>query len=78
MAHFIWNAVGALILNEGSLADDYPHVLCTVFVGNDILSGGACKIEGSIVVLIVNVVFIALFMVLIKHRANESEELLGR
>lgn len=44
-----------------SLADDYPNLFVTTFTGNDILSGGVCKIEGSFIVLIVNVVLIALF-----------------
>lgn len=60
MAHFIWNAVGALILHGVALADDYPHVFHTVFEGNDILSGGICKIEGSIFILIINILFIVI------------------
>lgn len=68
MAHFIWNAVGALILNGVALADDYPHVFNTVFTGNDILSGRICKIEGSIFVLVVNI----LFMIIIFFRFHKK------
>ena len=57
--HFLWNGIGALILSGVSLADDYPSLLITSFSGNEILSGGACKIEGSIFVLIVNIGLIA-------------------
>ena len=57
--HFLWNGIGALILGGVSLADDYPSLLITSFSGNEILSGGACKIEGSIFVLIVNIGLIA-------------------
>ncbi len=57
--HFLWNGIGALILSGVSLADDYPTLLITSFSGNEILSGGACKIEGSIFVLIVNIGLIA-------------------
>lgn len=59
--HFLWNGIGALVLGGVSLADDYPNLFVTTFTGNDILSGGVCKIEGSFIVLIVNVVLIALF-----------------
>lgn len=62
--HFLWNGIGALILGGVSLADDYPNLLITTFTGNEILSGGVCKIEGSIIVLFVNVILIALFMFL--------------
>lgn len=63
LAHFIWNAVGALVLNGVSLAEDYPNILNTVFVGNEILTGGACKIEGSIIVLMVNIFLITAFII---------------
>ena len=54
IAHYLWNAVGSLVFNGVLLADDYPHILNAVFVGNDIISGGVCRIEGSILVLIEN------------------------
>lgn len=62
--HFLWNGIGALVLGGVSLADDYPHVFITSFAGNKIISGGVCKIEGSIIVLLVNVILIAIFMFL--------------
>ncbi len=65
MMHFIWNGIGALVLGGVSLADDYPKLLITTFDGNEILSGGACMIEGSILVLFVNVILIAVFGVFI-------------
>lgn len=46
--YFLWNGIGALVLGGVSLADDYPNLLITTFTGNEILSGGVCKIEGSI------------------------------
>ncbi len=64
--HFIWNGIGALVLGGVSLADDYPHLLNMTFSGSDILSGGECKIEGSIVVLAVNVILLAVFIELQK------------
>lgn len=62
--HFLWNGIGALVLGGVSLADDYPNLLITAFTGNAILSGGVCKIEGSIIVLFVNLILITLFMFL--------------
>lgn len=53
--HSIWNIFGAIILGGVSLADDYPHLLKTTFSGNPLFSGGTCKIEGSIIVLILNI-----------------------
>ncbi len=46
--HFLWNGISALVLGGVSLADDYPNLLITTFPGNEILSGGVCKIEGSL------------------------------
>ena len=65
--HLLWNGIGALVLGGVSLADDYPNLLITTFTGNEILSGGACKIEGSIIVLFVNVILIVLFVFLKKQ-----------
>lgn len=61
MMHFIWNSVGGIILGSVSLADDYPHLYQTILTGNDLLSGGVLKMEGSLIVLLVNVLFIVYF-----------------
>ncbi|OON97979.1 MAG: CAAX protease [Epulopiscium sp. Nele67-Bin005] len=68
IAHAFWNIVGALILGSVSLADDYPNLFDTQFVGNEIISGGNLKFEGSIIVLIINVFFIIFFLHL--HKKN--------
>lgn len=70
--HFLWNGIGALVLGGVSLADDYPNLFITTFTGNEMLSGGVCKIEGSIIVLFVNVGLTALFMFL-KNKQGEEE-----
>lgn len=62
--HFLWNGIGALVLGGVSLADDYPSLLITSFTGNEMLSGGPCGMEGSVVVLAVNVIFIVFFYTL--------------
>ena len=66
--HSIWNSIGAIIIGGVSLAEDYPHLLNVIFSGNDILSGGACKIEGSVIVLAVNILMIFVFILLRKKR----------
>ena len=63
-----WNVVGALVLGGVSLAEDYPHLLVTSFSGAPLLSGGACKIEGRLIVLLVNVSLMAVFAVLRRKR----------
>lgn len=62
--HAIWNGVGSIILGGVSLAEDYPHLVNITFNGNDVLSGGSCRIEGSIVVLVINILMICVFLIL--------------
>ena len=64
--HFLWNGVGAIILGGVSLAEDYPHLIS----GNSILSGGGCKIEGSIIVLLMNLIFIVGFIMANKKKGK--------
>ena len=54
-AHSIWNIFGAIILGGVCLADDYPSICTLVPSSNMLLSGGALKVEASIVVLLVNI-----------------------
>lgn len=61
LMHFLWNCVGAVILGGVSLAGDYPNVLSLSFSGSEILSGGMCKMEGSVVVFVVNVMLTVFF-----------------
>lgn len=72
--HSIWNIFGAIILGGVSLADDYPHLLNTTFSGNQLLSGGACKIEGSIIVLILNIGLLVMFTILAKHKKETTKK----
>jgi hypothetical protein len=71
--HFLWNGIGALILGGVSLADDYPSLLITTFTGNELLSGGVCGIEGSVIVFIVNLVLAALFIFLNIRKKSEPK-----
>ena len=78
MLHFVWNCAGSIVLGAVSLADDYPKLLNISFGGSNIVSGGSCKLEGSIVVLAANIIFIAVFAFLLykKHRSvgNKPEK----
>lgn len=66
--HFLWNSVGAIILGGVSLAEDYPHLFNMTFDGNQLLSGGIYKIEGSVVVFVLNVLMIIGFIVAKKKK----------
>ena len=75
MAHAIWNIIGALILGGVSLADDYPSILTMTASANKLLSGGAYKIEASIVVTILNVILIGIFYIRYrKAKCIEAQE----
>lgn len=67
IAHFIWNTIGAIIFGGVSLASDYPHLLNSTFQGKPFISGGNFKIEGSIIVLVVNLFLITTLFILIKR-----------
>lgn len=66
--HFLWNSIGAIILGGVSLAEDYPHVYNMVISGNELLSGGIYRIEGSGVVLVLNLLMIVGFVIAKKKR----------
>lgn len=70
LVHFVWNAVGAIVLGGVSLASDYPKLLNAVFEGNSILSGGVYRLEGSVVTLAANLALAALFGWLMRRRAH--------
>ena len=66
--HFLWNCIGGILLGGVSLAEDYPQLCLTEFTGPVLLSGGAPKMEGSIVVFLLNLLLIAVFAALLKKR----------
>ena len=68
IVHFLWNSVGAIILGGVSLAEDYPHLFNMTFGGNQLLSGGIYKIEGSVVVFVLNVIMIIGFIMAKKKK----------
>ncbi|QHA35395.1 CPBP family intramembrane metalloprotease [Rossellomorea marisflavi] len=58
IAHFIWNAVGGLVTGTVSLAEDYPSLWNWTVSGSPLQSGGIAKLEGSIIVLVLNLFLI--------------------
>ncbi|WP_440896659.1 CPBP family intramembrane glutamic endopeptidase [Amphibacillus sp. Q70] len=72
MAHFIWNTIGAIILGGVSLADDYPKLFNSTFQGNSLISGGTYKIEGSVIVLVANLILIIILFILNKRRSRSK------
>lgn len=72
MAHAIWNIVGGIVLGGVSLADDYPSLYSMTPSDNVILSGGTCKIEGSVVVLVVNIALMLIFLRSARKRQNKD------
>lgn len=70
LMHFLWNGAGAVILGGVSLAEDYPHLFNAIFSGSALLSGGIYKIEGSIIVLFVNIALTGIFIFLIKRQKD--------
>lgn len=73
LIHFLWNSIGGIFLGGVSLADDYPHMIDLTMHGNAWLSGGAFKIEGSLVVLGLNAVFFAAFALLAWRKQRSCE-----
>ncbi|WP_243122859.1 CPBP family glutamic-type intramembrane protease [Haloimpatiens lingqiaonensis] len=67
IVHFIWNAVGCLYLGGVSLADDYPNLWNCTFTGSKLITGGIAKIEGSIIVLAMNIIMIIIVGVMISR-----------
>lgn len=69
--HLIWNVMGGLIFGVVSLADDYPELYNLRVTGNPIISGGSVGMEGSVFVLIVNTIMIAIFYSLYMKRNDQ-------
>ncbi|MDR1028137.1 MAG: CPBP family intramembrane metalloprotease [Clostridiales Family XIII bacterium] len=63
--HFIWNAVGGLVIGGVLLGDNYPSIWTEALSGIDLISGGNLRFEGSGLALLVTVVLIDLAVILI-------------
>lgn len=72
MAHFIWNSVGGIVFGVVNIPDDYPNLLNSSLTGNALISGGSADLEGSIAVLVMNILLIALMSYLLKKRSKQK------
>lgn len=66
IAHFVWNLLGKLldvISSSIFLPDDYPSMITASVSGDTILSGGVLKLDGSIIIFTLNLLFIG-FLIL--------------
>lgn len=70
--HFIWNCFGGIIFGTVSLADDYPHLYNIKITGNQLISGGSFKMEGSIFVFIINMIMIMIVYYLYKKKVTSK------
>lgn len=61
VTYYIWLCVGGLIMHMVNLPADYPHMMTPIFTGSILLSGGAARLEGSLITLVINVMFIFSF-----------------
>ncbi len=71
-AHFIYNAASSFVLGSFSLSDEYPALFNTASAVNKYFSGGDLKLEGSAVMLLMNIALCAFFIVRLKKRQKQS------
>lgn len=72
MAHAVWNIIGGIILGGVSLADDYPKLFIMEAAGNPVISGGDYMLEGSIVVLFLNISLFIFFWKKLGERTGKK------
>lgn len=67
LMHFSWNTIGRLF-GIVSLADDYPSMFNVKISGTNLLAGGDVGLEGSIIVLIINIIMILTLLYCLKYK----------
>lgn len=67
-ARFFYNVLSAFMLGSFSVSEAYPVLLKTAFSGNKYLSGGAMKLEGSVIMLLANALLCTFFIIGLKKR----------
>lgn len=70
-AHFFYNLVSSLVLGSLTVSKDYPVLLNILWSGNKYLSGGDNKIEGSIILLAINLALCAYFIIKLRKRKSK-------
>lgn len=74
IVHFLWNGIGGIVFGIVHLDGDYPNLWNNVMLGNDLISGGSTKLDGSIIVLLVNVLLIAFMIFKLKRTYTISHQ----
>ncbi len=73
--YYIWICVGGMILGLVNLPADYPCMLEPSFSGSVLLTGGAARAEGSLITLIINLMFcFSFYSMWVKKYQAEHEE----
>ncbi len=72
IAHFVWNLFGGIVFGVVVLADDYPSYMHSITTGLPAVSGGSAKIEGSIVVFVINITISLLLFYAIRRKRQKS------
>ena len=70
-AHFFYNLVSSFVFGSLTVSKDYPTLLNILWSGNKYLSGGDNKIEGSIILLAVNLALCAYFIIKLRKRKSK-------
>lgn len=69
-AHFIYNAVSSLVFGSFEASETFLPLLNVSFSGNKYLSGGDMKLEGSAIMLCVNIAMCIYFAVRLYKRSG--------
>lgn len=72
MAHTVWNVLGGLVLGGIQLAEDYPSLFTMLAQETGLLSGGDYKLEGSLLVTVVNLVLLSVYYWTFKNRKGKN------
>jgi membrane protease YdiL (CAAX protease family) len=77
IVHILWNGIGGIVFGVVSLDGGYPSLWNSVMSGNELISGGSAKLDGSIIALSVNVLLIALILFKLRrtHTISRQHEL---
>ena len=67
-ARFFYNLISGFLLGSYTVSAEYPAVINTLWSGNRYFAGGDMKLEGSVILLAVNIALCAFFTVRLKKR----------
>lgn len=70
-AHFFYNLISSFLFGSLTVSKDYPTLLNILWSGNKYLSGGDSKIEGSIILLALNLAICAYFIIKLRKRKSK-------